>query len=96
MEFRFDPGVLAPEDVMRAAGNIWSDLAFDEEARAQLRRDGLVLDGVRLTGPNPYAIEALPDGMIRVSVEPGPAAETLIDLWRLHVMRGLRPRYLAA
>lgn len=96
VDFGFDPGALTLEDVARIAGDIWSGLAFDEEARAQIKRDGLVLDGVRLTGPNPYAVEALAEGVIRVSVEPGPAAEALIDLWRIHFMRSLRPRNLAA
>ncbi len=96
VEFSFDAGVLTLEDVVRISSDIWSDLAFDQEARAQLKRDGLGLEGVRLTGPSPYRLEMTDAQEMRVWVEDGPTAQTLIDLWRIQIMRGLRPRSLAA
>ncbi len=95
-EFSFDPGPLGLAEITRLALDMWSDIRFDETALARLRRDGLALDGVRLHGQSPYLIDS-PDGhMIRVRVEQSVAAETLLDLWRLHFVRGLRPRSLAA
>jgi hypothetical protein len=91
LEISFDPGVLTLDEVRRMSAGIWSDLAFDDEARAQLRRDGLNLDGVRLTGPSPYRLELTADDQVQVSVDVGPDAETLIDLFRLHFLKGLRP-----
>ena len=96
VEFSFDPGVLTCDEVARLSVEIWSDLAFDHEARAHLKRDGLNLDGARLTGPSPYHLEALDDGQIRVRVEAGPSAEVLLDLWRVHVTRGPRLGSIAA
>jgi hypothetical protein len=96
MEISIDPGTLTLDEVRRISVEIWSDLAFDDDARAQLRRDGLNLDGVRLTGPCPYRFNIGADDKIQLSVEAGRTAETLIDLFRLHFLKGLRPRGLAA
>ena len=95
-EFRFDPGPLGLADVQRLAADMWSDIAFDEQALSRLRRDGLMLDGVRLTGPCPFQIDQ-PEGQdIRIRVEHGAPAEILLDLWQLHFSKGLRPGSLAA
>lgn len=98
--FRFDPGPLDLRDVERMTAAMWSDLAFDQSALAAFRRDGLALDGVRLTGPCPYELAAAGDGYIDVTVSPAVAdpqpAGLLIDLWQVHFMRGLRPGSIAA
>lgn len=96
VRYRFDGGGLSIEEIAQAAADIWSDLAFDLETRAKLRRDGLAIDGLRLTGPTPFLLTLCADGQIEVIVAEDPLAETLIDLWRVHIMRGLRLRPLAA
>lgn len=100
MEYRFDPGTLTLDDVHRLTADMWSDIAFDETALARLKRDGLVLDGVRLTGPSPYQLRPADDGQLAVSVAETVIqpthVETLHDLWRLHFMKGLRQGSLAA
>lgn len=95
VEFSFELGPLALTDVRRRAGDMWSDLAFDGVALMRLKRDGLMLDGVRLTGPSPFIIEDAGDGQLRVMIDPAVAhpdhVKTLLDLWRVHFVRGLRP-----
>lgn len=85
-----DAGSVPLDAIARRVGDIWSDLPFDKAARTRLRSDGLSLDGLRLSGPMPYRLSLSSDGMLLVSVPDGPAAEMLIDLWRLHFARGLR------
>ncbi len=100
VNYSFDPGVLALCDIRRLAADMWSDIAFDEAALARLKRDGLMLDGVRLTGPSPFEIRAADNGQITVSIAStvsDPAhVETLLDLWRVHMMKSLRPGSIAA
>jgi hypothetical protein len=100
VEYSFDPGALTLDDIRRLAADMWSDIAFDEAALARLKRDGLMLDGVRLTGPSPFELRSGEDGQMTVSIAEtvtDPAhVGTLLDLWRVHVMRGLRPGSLAA
>lgn len=100
VDFNFDPAPLALADVQRLATDMWSDLAFDEAALERLKRDGLMLEGVRLTGPSPFVIADAGDGQLRVSIDPAVAhpdhGDTLLDLWRVHFVRGLRPGSLAA
>jgi hypothetical protein len=96
MEIRFDPGTLDLAEVRRLADDMWSDLAFDEPTLARLKRDGLMLDGVRLTGPIPYHLEREEDGQIRGTTGEHPHSATLLDLWHLHFMKGLRSASLAA
>ncbi len=100
VDFSFEVRELVFADVQRLATDMWSDLAFDEVALERLKRDGLMLDGVRLTGPSPFAIADLGDGQFRVSIDPAIAhpdhVDTLLDLWRVHFVRGLRPGSLAA
>lgn len=95
VEFSFDSGGLAVDDVARLTADIWADLAFDRDALAALKRDGLTLDGINLGGPNPYRLDCDATGQVRVSAL-GDHADTLLDLWRVHFLRGLRPRNLAA
>jgi hypothetical protein len=100
VNYSFDPGALALDDIRRLAADMWSDIAFDEAVLARLKRDGLTLDGVRLTGPSPFEIRASDNGPVTVSIAStvsDPAhAESLLDLWRVHMMKGLRPGSLAA
>lgn len=99
VEFRFETETRELEEIQRLAADMWSDLAFDEAALARLKRDGLALDGVRLTGPSPFSLTR--DGcQIVVSIAPFVAdtghAAMLLDLWRAHFMKGLRPGSAAA
>jgi hypothetical protein len=95
-EIRLDPGSLGLEEIRRLALDVWSDIGFDEGVLARLKRDGLVLDDVRLRGPCPYVFDCRQGNEIRIRVEDGAPAETLFDLWRLHFIRGLRTANLAA
>jgi hypothetical protein len=95
VDFSFDSGDLAVDDIARLTADMWADLAFDRDALAALKRDGLTLDGINLGGVVPYRFEINDDGHVRVTAI-GDHAETLLDLWRVHFLRGLRPRNLAA
>ena len=53
-EFRFATGTVGLKEIQRFAADRWSDLAFDDGTRARFKRDGLALDGVRLTGLSPW------------------------------------------
>jgi hypothetical protein len=94
-KFGFDSNGLPAGDIARRASDIWADLPFDRESLAALKRDGLMLDGVNLGGPCPYQIATGDGGLVIVNVA-GPDAETLLDLWRMHFLRGLRSHTLAA
>ena len=100
VEYRFEFGPLTLAKVQRRAGDMWSDLAFDEAALTRVKRDGLLIDGVRLTGPSPFVMADLGDGQLRVTIDPAVVhpghVETLLDLWRVHFVRGLRPGSPAA
>jgi len=100
VEFRFETGTMGLDEIRQRAADMWSDLAFDEAALARLKRDGLTLDGVRLTGPSPFLLNQEDDHQIAVAIasfvtEPDHAA-MLLDLWRVHFMKGLRPGSVAA
>lgn len=99
VEYRF-PASLALDEIQRLATDMWSDLAFDEQALARLRRDGLALDGLRLTGPTPFQIASAGSDELVVTIAPSVSdpmhIATLLDLWRLHFMKGLRPGSIAA
>lgn len=95
VDFSFDSGGLAADDIARMTADMWADLAFDRDALAALKRDGLTLDGINLGGHTPYRFDAEDTGQVRVSAG-GEHADTLLDLWRVHFLRGLRPRNLAA
>ena len=58
-----DTDVIAP-----LSAEIWAGLAFDNEARAALKRDGLMLDGLRLTGPMPFTFTSAGTARVRVIV----------------------------
>lgn len=93
--FSFDSAGLTPEEVARLTADIWADLPFDRESLAALKRDGLALDGLNLGGASPYRFRASENDQIVVEAT-GPDVDTLLDLWRIHFRRILRPRHLAA
>jgi hypothetical protein len=93
--FSFDSGGLEPEQIAHLAADMWADLPFDRDALARLKRDGLIVDGTHLGGHCPYRFEAgEPDQVVVTAI--GEHADELLDLWRVHFLRGLRPRTLAA
>lgn len=96
MTFSFDAGALTRDEIARRTADMWADLPWDRESLARLKRDGLVLDGLNLGGACPYRLAPDDAGQVVVSVVPAEYAETLIDLWRLHFLRGFRARPLAA
>jgi hypothetical protein len=95
VEYSFDAAGLDAESVARVTGDMWADLPFDRDALAALKRDGLTLDGLNIGGACPYRFEPLDGDQIAVTVA-GDQADVLLDLWRMHFQRGLRPRSLAA
>ena len=95
VSFSFESGGLSADDVERLTADMWADLAFDREALANLKRDGLALEGINLGGHSPYRFEPGEADEIRVTTS-GEHADILLDLWRIHFRRGLRPRNLAA
>lgn len=81
-----DAGTLAE----RSAA-LWSELTLDETARLALKRDGLDVAGMRLSGPHPFGFEPAPDRAIAVTAygSDKAAAETLLDLFRIYFLRRL-------
>lgn len=90
--FCFERGALEVEEIARLTAEIWADLAFDEAAKAALKRDGLALDGLRLTGPNPFQVGAADDARVTISAPERPDAEALIGLWQVHFLKRIRER----
>jgi hypothetical protein len=69
---------------------IWAALAFDDEARAALKRDGLMLEDLRLTGPMPFIFARGEASQVRITA-PGKAdADDLLDLFRVWMLPRLR------
>lgn len=89
-DYLFERGALELGEIVALSTQIWVDLAFDDDARAALKRDGLALDAIRLTGPNPFTLTDAGDGNIEVSVVDGPDAQALLDLWLVHFARVVR------
>jgi hypothetical protein len=89
--FAFERGALDPSDIDRLNAEIWADLAFDDAAKAALRRDGLALDGLRIGGPNPFRVQG-DEAQVTIEAGDGPVADALIDLWRVHFLRRIRER----
>jgi len=95
-ELAFERGALEPAEIERLNAEIWADLEFDETAKAALKRDGLAVEGLRLTGPNPFLVSA-GDGdsapaTVMITAGDGPQAQALLDLWRVHFLRRIRER----
>lgn len=70
---------------------LWAGLAFDQEALAALRRDGLDPGGLRLTRPHPYSYDLALDWAVAVTARGGSKAEAeaLLDLFRVYFLRRL-------
>lgn len=86
-------GALTLAEFKKLVLAIWADLSFDEAAKAALRRDGLPVDSMRLTGKCPFAVRldpADPASAIVVTAGSSQEPELLADLWRLHFARRLR------
>jgi hypothetical protein len=83
-------GAVDLADVAPHIAQIWADLALDDEVKAALKRDGLALDGLRLTGPSSYQISENGGENFQISVKDGPKAQALLDLWQVHFVRALR------
>jgi hypothetical protein len=88
----FERGALALAEIERLNADIWGKLAFDETARAALKRDGLDVDRLRLTGPNPFQFDLADDRRVTVSAHGHADADQLLDLWRVHFLRRIRER----
>jgi len=95
VDYHFDAAGIDAEGVARLTADMWADLPFDRDALTALKRDGLLLDGLNIGGPCPYRIGSLEGDRIAVTAD-GDQADVLLDLWRMHFQRGLRPRSLAA
>jgi hypothetical protein len=81
---------LDPRAAALRATPIWALLAFDDEAKAALKRDGLMLEALRLTGPMPFVFSQGEASQIRVTA-PGKAdADDLLDLFRVWMLPRLR------
>ncbi len=89
--FAFERGALDPSEINRLNTEIWADLAFDEAAKAALKRDGLELDGLRIGGPNPFRVLG-DDVQVTIDAGQGPVGDALMDLWRVHFLRRIRER----
>jgi hypothetical protein len=88
----FEQGSLALAEIERLNADIWVRLAFDESARAALKRDGLDVDRMRLTGPNPFRFGMADDRRVIVSAQGHADADQLLDLWRVHFLHRIRER----
>lgn len=89
-----DRGDHSAHDVERATAALWADLAFDDAAKTALKRDGLTLDGLRLTGPSPFVVLEIPDHDDRLAISVEGANDTqreaLLALWQVHFFKRLR------
>lgn len=95
-ELHFDRGGHSVSDIEHATAALWADLAFDDHARSALKRDGLLLDGLRLTGPSPFVVHEFPDDDERYTVSANAAdasqRDALLALWHVHFLKRLRER----
>jgi hypothetical protein len=80
-----------PADIERATAALWAELVFDDTARAALRRDGLSLEGVRITGPSPFTVRLAESSTTHVTVSADGADEAqrsdLLALWHVYFMK---------
>lgn len=92
MNLSFDPGALTLDDITRRTADMWADLLWDKDTQARLKRDGLAIDALNLGGACPYRFAPGDNGHVIVTLASTNQAETLIDLWRVHFLRGILPR----
>lgn len=90
-QFSFAAPAHEPATLAARSVELWAELAFDQDAHAILKRDGLDPAALRLTGPHPFAYEAAPGGTIAVTARAAdePSAEALLDLFRIYFLRRL-------
>lgn len=81
---------LDPRAAAMRATPIWASLAFDDEAKAALKRDGLMLEDLRLTGPMPFVFARSEASQIRVTAPGRGDANGLLDLFRVWMVPRLR------
>jgi len=89
----FDAGSRDPADLAQASAELWAALFIDEAARGVLRRDGLDLTRLPLSGPHPFVYACADDGaltQVTLADAEGPDAESLLDLFRVYFLRRLR------
>ena len=89
-QFEFDPAALDRTVIEQHTAEIWSGLAFDEDAKAALRRDGLAIDTMRMTGPNPFRFRKIASGKISLTAPRRSDAAGLVDLWQVYIWRRIR------
>ena len=88
----FDAGGFTAQDISRMTADMWADLLWDRDTQARLKRDGLTIDALNLGGACPYRFAPGENGHVIVTLAPTDQAATLIDLWRVHFLRGILPR----
>jgi hypothetical protein len=85
-----------PAEVQRETALLWAEFVFDDDAKAALRRDGLSLEGVRISGPSPYWVRTAKDNpdVLVITVDPASDVQrqALLALWQVYFMK----RVLAA
>jgi hypothetical protein len=90
MDYSFETDGLGLERCNTLVAQIWADLAFDSDAHAALKRDGLALGGLRLTGPMPFVLTQHGSGSFSVSTKSAANRDALLDLFRLAILPRLR------
>jgi len=89
--FAYAGGADAAGRLEAEAAILWANLAFDEAAKAALRRDGLAIEGMRLTGPCPFRLRAIDSQQLAVSAPGRADGAALLDLWQVYFQRRLLP-----
>jgi len=79
------------KDLAARSAGIWIGLAIDDAAHASLRRDGLDIARLRLTGLHPFEFAPASDGglLVVAHANDNETAEALLDLFRVYFMRRL-------
>ena len=80
-------GGTSAADLEDQAAIIWANLAFDDTAKAALKRDGLAIEGLRLTGACPFKLRATDAGHVAVTAPGHGDAAALLDLWQIYFQR---------
>ena len=89
-QFEFDPAARDLAGIEQRTAEIWAGLAFDEDAKAALRRDGLAIDTIRMTGPNPFRFRKIASGKISLTAPRRSDEAGLLDLWQVYIWRRIR------
>ncbi|WP_157218493.1 hypothetical protein [Flavisphingomonas formosensis] len=89
--FAYSGGAAAAIELEGQATVLWANLAFDDAAKASLRRDGLAVEGLRLTGPCPFRLRMVDSEHLAVSAPARGDRAALLDLWQVHFQRRIGP-----